>query len=340
MIDRKTIVFLDNTYPKPYQSDSLNTQALGGTEASVIRTATILMAKFKVYVVQNCRVESLQESENLSYFPKSRLNELSPDFIVVLRKYPLLKVLAKQFPNAKLFLWIHTYKNIEYVFKRRGLAKTNTSIICNSDTHRWHTEKLLNSGLLGKIANLITAQAKVTFCYNPIPKPKSIEVARDLNKLLFFSSPNKGLDQVIRCFESINQKLPDLKLYIANPGYKDSDELRANKNIIILGSLPHHQMMQQVASCLCVFYPQDTFAETFGLIYAEANAYGTPVLAHDIGSAREILNENNELCDANNYEAIYQQIKLWQNNLPKVQYKLEFSEENILKQWQNLFFID
>jgi glycosyltransferase involved in cell wall biosynthesis len=336
MTDRKTIVFLDNTYPKPYQVDSIGKQALGGTEASIIRTAIILSAVYKVFVVQKFRDDTLKENDDLSFLPKSKMNLLDPDFIVVLRKYPLLKILRSQFPKAKLLLWIHTYKNTEYVFKRRGLAKTNTTVICNSDTHRRHTESLLNSGLLDNLASLISAKTKVAYCYNPIPKPKAYRIGRDSNKLLFFSSPNKGLEQILKCFEYVNKKLPDLQLYIANPGYKQTQEISNNKNITILGSLPHDQMMQQLASSLCVFYPQDSFAETFGLIYAEANSYGTPVVAHDIGSAREILDENNELCDANDFEAIYQQVKLWQTNFPKVQFKQNFSDQNILKQWQQV----
>jgi glycosyltransferase involved in cell wall biosynthesis len=339
MTDRKTIVFLDNTYPKPYQTDSIGKQALGGTEASIIRTANILTADYNVFVVQKFRNKPYVESDHLAYLPKSQLNDLNPDAIVVLRKYPLLKGLRQQFPKAKLFLWIHTYKNTEYVFKRKGLAKTNTTIICNSNTHKRHTQKLLNSGLLGNLACLLSSKTNVTYCYNPIPKPKAYRLSRDSNKLLFFSSPNKGLDQVYKCFEFVNNRLPELKLYIANPGYKNSEELTSNKNIVILGSLPHDQMMQQVASSLCVFYPQDSFAETFGLIYAEANAYGTPVLAYDLGSAREILDDNNPLIDANDYDydAIYELIKAWQKKFPQVQYNQAFSDESILNQWQVLF---
>ncbi len=336
MSDRKTIIFLDNTYPEPYQSDSIGKQALGGTEASIIRTSILLSAQYNVFVVQKFRKFIIKESDNLCYYPKSKINELNPDAIVVLRKYPLLKGLRQQFPKAQLFLWIHTYKNVEYVFKRKGLAKTNTTVICNSNTHRQHTEKLLNSSLLGKLASLFSVKTKLTYCYNPIPKPKVYRISRDIKKLLFFSSPNKGLDQVLKCFEYVSKHLPELKLYIANPGYKDDQDLRENKSITVLGSLAHDQMMQQVASSLCVFYPQDSFAETFGLIYAEANAYGTPVLAHDIGAAREILDDNNKLCDAQNYQQIVETIKSWQVKFPKVGYSQKFSDENAMKQWQQL----
>ena len=153
---------------------------------------------------------------------------------------------------------------------------------------------------------------------------------------MFFSSPNKGLKQIAECFLKINNILPDLRLYIANPGYKSSSEINFNANVTILGSLPHHKMMEHVSQSLCIFYPQDSFAETFGLIYAEANAYGTAVLAHDIGTAREILHENNQLIDANNTEEILEVIKDWQTTYPSVGYNENFSDEAIFSQWNKL----
>src|SRR5581483_2147599 len=38
-----------------------------------------------------------------------------------------------------------------------------------------------------------------------------------------------------------------------------------------------------------VFYPKFVLPETFGLVFAEASAVGTPVLTHDCGAAAEVL---------------------------------------------------
>ena len=333
-MNKPSILFLDNTYPKAYQLSTLKQQAIGGTESSVVKTAVILSKEYKVIVAQKHREKETIESESLSFIPKSQMHKTNPDFIVVLRKYPLLKELKKQFPQAQLFLWLHTYKNTEYVFKRVGLSKTNTTIICNSKTHANHTAQILNKSFLGRMFSLFSNKTKVAYCYNPISQPEKPTIKRDSNKLLFFSSPNKGLKQVVKCFNAINKKLPDLRLYIANPGYKDDKSIELNNNIKVLGSLPHQQMMQHVAESLCIFYPQDSFAETFGLIYAEANALGTPVLAHDIGAAREILHSNNPLIDANDYQQIEQMVIAWQKNFPQVAYKEEFNEDRVFKQWQ------
>jgi len=334
---KQTLLFVDNTYPKPYQVSTLKEKAIGGTESSVIKTALILSKVYRVFVAQEFRTDFCVESGNLNFIPKKHINKLAPDFIVILRKFPLLKGLRKQFPKARLFLWLHTYKNTEYVFKRLTLAKTNTTVICNSKTHAIHTADLLNNNFFAHLFSHFVKKAKVNYCYNPVSMPEKQANIRDINKLLFFSSPNKGLQQVVSSFIQIIKALPDLRLYIANPGYKSNQSITFNANIIVIGSLPHAQMMKHVAQSLCVFYPQDTFAETFGLIYAEANAYGTPVLAHNIGSAKEILDKNNGLIDANNIKKIIETIKTWQNVFPEIKYNKKFSSKFILNQWINLF---
>jgi glycosyltransferase involved in cell wall biosynthesis len=334
---KSTILFLDNTYPQAYQQSTLKEKAIGGTESSVIKTANILSKKYQVFVAQKSRTEFHIENENLTYIPKIQINKIKPDYIIVLRKYPLLNELKKKFPKARLFLWIHTYKNKEYAFKRLGLSKTKTTIICNSKTHAINTNYLLNKSLIAKMFSLFCKSAPVKYCYNPIDKPLISSIKRDLNKLLFFSSPNKGLNEIIDSFLILNKSMPELRLYIANPGYKNGTSIQHSANIVILGSLPHKRMMQHVKQSLCIFYPQNSFAETFGLIYAEANAYGTPVLAYDIGSAKEILHKNNGIIAANDHDEILKTIRKWQKNFPKIEYNESFSDKTILAQWQELF---
>ncbi len=334
---RKTVLFLDNTHPKAYDSQTLQLQAIGGTEASVVKTAQILSSHFNVVVAQKYRIEEQRESEFLAFIPKFAIQSVAADYVIVLRKYPELKPMRRYFPKAKLFLWLHTYKNTEYAFKKKGLAKLDCTIICNSKTHQQHTDYLLNHSKLAKTIGIFTKPTKVSFCYNPVQQPQQQNSKRDTNKLLYFSSPNKGLKQVLHCFAKISQNINTLHLYIANPGYKQENNLHNAKNISILGSLPHAKMMQHVANSLCVFYPQDTFAETFGLIYAEANAYGTPVLAHDIGAAKEILHPNNPLIDAHNQHLIEKVITSWQKQAPAISYNPQFSAPAITKQWCSLF---
>lgn len=332
----KTLLFLDNTYPEPYQVATLAEKPIGGTEASIIRTALILSKNYNVYVAQKFRNTTHCENPQLQFIPKTEIEKLKPDFIIVLRKFNALKKMHVLFPKAQLFLWLHTYKNYEYVLKRPGYSKTMAQIICNSNIHKKHTNHLLNLTSVAKLFSIFFKKTRVNYCYNPIEKPKFNKSNRDINKLLFFSSPNKGLDQVIAKFNEVRKKMPNLCLYIANPGYKNNDIEQPDKNIVYLGSLAHDEMMKHVRESLCVFYPQDTFAETFGLVYAEANAQGTAIIADDIGSAREIMDINNQPIDVNNIELIINTIKNWQQCYPQVSYNEKFSNSYILNQWQQI----
>jgi len=329
------ILFADTSHPKPYDFGDLVAHAMGGTESSLLRTAKILSDKaHQVTVFQQHRNHAL-EQHGIQFIGPQELSKLNqPEHVIVLRKFPQLIAFQRQFPNAQFHLWIHTYKNWEYVLKRGIRLKQSWQLITNSKTHATHCDKILNQGLFGTIYNWLTPKVSIKTCYNPIPTPLTTSKTeqRDINKLLFLSAPNKGLDQVLKTFQQINQHLRDLKLYIANPGYR-KDQPENLPNVHYLGALPPAEVKQHIATSLCVFYPQNTFAETFGLIYAEANALGTPVLAHDIGAAKEILHPNNTLINANDKYQITKTLVNWQRKLPSVSYRDDFDAPAIYQQW-------
>ena len=334
--DMPHIVFVDVTHPKAYDFDTLEQQALGGTEASLLRTARILAQDHRISIYQKSRKQTHTDG-GVQFLDQEQWENLEqPDVIVVLRQFKTIQALHHRFPKSRLLLWIHTYKNTEYALKKLLIAKNSFAVICNSQTHAKHTDRLLNSAFLGRFLGVFKGSIPVHFCYNPIPQFKVDNPTRNNNKLLFLSSPNKGLDQVLECFHWLHQKKPDLHLYIANPGYRADAEIADHPGITILGNLPHNEVLHHLATSLCLFYPQQVFAETFGLIYAEANAVGTPVIAHDIGSAREILHPNNPIIDANDYPKILQAIEQWQQQPPSVNYNMDFSDEAIQQQWQQL----
>lgn len=329
------ILFADTSHPKAYDFEDLAAQAMGGTESSLLRTAQILSNQgHQITVFQQHRVESEQQNA-IDFIGPPQLNKLSNiDHIIILRKFPQVLVWQKRFPSARLHLWIHTYKNWEYVFKRGIRTAKPWQLITNSKTHAKHCDRLLHHGLMGQIYNLFKPKISIKTCYNPIPAELAEYPVqtRDINKLLFLSAPNKGLDQVLKTFQQINRQLKDLQLYIANPGYRQ-DQPADIPNVHYLGALPAEQVKQHLATSLCVFYPQNSFAETFGLIYAEANALGTPVMAHDIGAAREVLHPNNKLVDAEDHQQITQTLLAWQQKLPAVSYRDAFDEPGIYQQW-------
>jgi glycosyltransferase involved in cell wall biosynthesis len=54
-------------------------------------------------------------------------------------------------------------------------------------------------------------------------------------------------------------------------------------------------MHAEVRSALCTFAPNFVLPETFGLVFAESHALGTPVLTHYCGAAAEVVADPQQL---------------------------------------------
>lgn len=92
-----------------------------------------------------------------------------------------------------------------------------------------------------------------------------------------------------------------MRLCVGSPGYKSFRDAGVRgpaaetSGIEWLGPLPHARAVAEMRSALCVFYPNFVLPETFGLVFAEASAVGTPVLTHDCGAAAEVLADREQL---------------------------------------------
>jgi glycosyltransferase involved in cell wall biosynthesis len=127
--------------------------------------------------------------------------------------------------------------------------------------------------------------------------------------------------------------VPELRLYVANPGYRP-DLKREVRGVVNLGALPHGEVIRHVRQSLCVFYPNTVFPETFGLVFAEANAVGTPVLTHDLGAAREVLGSAIQIADASDYRAFTRRVLAWrEGKRPRVKTSEAFRLRSVAAQW-------
>lgn len=272
------LLIVNSRTPKPYSSKTLRREALGGTEATVVRLAEHLDA----IVIQHNRTKN----EGRYRAPSSSEN---PTHLVVMRSPTQALTAIERYPKARKFLWMHDLVGPERAQGRElialapRLAKAGISIVCVSDFH----EAQIRRNFMSMPA---TRRPKVTRIYNPVdvsdrdPGPRKV----DPNKLVFFSSPHKGLDYALHIFAHLHKADRRLRLYVANPGYSERTE-RAQPGVVNLGSVPHHVIMGHVQTALCTFCPNYVYPETFGLVLAESNALGTPVITHPIGAAPEVI---------------------------------------------------
>lgn len=274
-----SILFWDSTCQRPYDTRSIRTEATGGTEASLVRVADALDA----YVIQHNRTEIQGR-----YCPPALIPGITE---VVLNRdcgvYPHVRAL---YPDARFHLWVHDQLTLKTKRGRRfadAAAQIDgrpMGIVCVSDWQRLLLDRLLSqSGLRDRFPTRTI--------YNPIDDslaPDGMPV--DGNKLVFFSAANRGLLYALDAFRELRRRMPELRLVIGNPGYK-LKKIGHLDGVTDLGPQPQERIHAEVRSALCTFFPNFVLPETFGLVFAESLAMGTPVLTHDAGAAMEVIGE-------------------------------------------------
>ena len=284
------IAFVDSVCPRPYSADSLVRGALGGAEASIVRVADALAAQ----VYQHNRTES-----DGRYHPLSALRD--PSVLIVLRDPKIAAELSVRFPGVPIFVWMHDL--IEHGKDRATrlrnyrdqLADAGAVVVAVSDFHKRQIESVIASA--GVRPDSAT-QLRVGRIYNPIASHLNRDGGADVDadQLIYFSAATKGLDFALFVFRALRRRWPKLRLLVANPGYAAMASRQVD-GVIDLGALPQREVHAHVAASLCAFCPNFEVAETFGLVLAESNALGTPVLAHDYGAAAEVLVDRRQIVE-------------------------------------------
>ncbi len=289
-----SILFFDPRCRKPYSTRTRTEVAMAGTELTVSRVADALNA----LVMQ--RYRSVPEGR---YLPAATVGGI--EHVVLLRDARCLKEMHGRFPNAHLYLWLHDRilpgsKNGRRLAAQASLLRRQSlTVICVSDWQREGAEAVLRR-MRG------CGHVRACTIYNPIEDslmPNGAAV--DPTKLVFFSSPNKGLTYTLDAFRALRECMPDLRLCVGNPGYKDLPHIDID-GVEWLGALPTAAIQAEVRTALCVVHFNFVLAETFGLVFAESNAVGTPVLTHDYGAAREVISDSRQLLPVLPYQQAYE----------------------------------
>ena len=261
------VLFYDPVCRQPYDTRTLRTQALGGTEATLTRVADALDA----FVIQHNRAEDWGR-----YRRPQRISGITR--VIVNRDSRALARVRERYPGARTYLWLHDQLN-PGSRRARWLAGTAALLremavtaVCVSDSQRRGVEATLRRIGVGAQVRVIAG--------TPV----------DERKLIFFSSPNKGLNFTLDAFSALKARMPDLRLVVGNPGYRAGGDAR-RAGVEFLGAQPQARIHAEARSALCTFSPNFVIPETFGLVFAESRALGTPVLTHDCGAALEVIGD-------------------------------------------------
>ncbi|MEE8107122.1 MAG: glycosyltransferase family 1 protein, partial [Planctomycetota bacterium] len=121
--------------------------------------------------------------------------------------------------------------------------------------------------------------------------------------------PRKNHVRLMRAFESVAAKVPDVELHIAGPWGWRFEEVRAaharskvRDRIRFLGHVPDDRLATTIAGAAGVCYV--SLFEGFGLPVLEAMAAGVPVVTSDIDPMREVAGNSAVLVDPYDVDAI------------------------------------
>jgi len=276
------VLFTDLVAYKPYTCDTLRSEALGGTEATVLRVARGLAQRGHEVALFQGIDAGRSETTIDGILHVNAGSEIKPDAVVHLRTAQAVAGFREHWPEARHLVWMH---DLGGAWSRTEPVQ-GEELVCVSDFHA----KQINE-------HLDEAPKAIHRIYNVV-EVDGMRYPKVRGRLGFFSSPHKGLNQTIDAFFALSQSRPELSLVIANPGYIPNGPGGSAIGITNLGQLPHHRVMEEMSRCEVLFYPQTAVPETFGLVLAEANAMGTPVISHDHGAAMEVLMGANAGCNS------------------------------------------
>lgn len=324
----RRLLFIDPVAGRPYRLESSGQIPPGGTEATLLRIARGLSVRgYEVWISQSSRQKRERDRYGIRYVPfefRGRPNCPRPDALVCLRSHKIIPWLRRRYSACPIYLWLHCFPGARRHCIGKMATEHDFSVIAVSHSHARFVEK--------------RCRVRPIVIYNPLEAglEKYRTVPKDPNSMIYFSSPHKGLCQVLELFQEVRRCIPELTLKVANPGYIDG-RLFEDEGVINLGSLPHHAVLREVAASFCVFYPQTVFAETFGLVFAEANALGTPVLAHDLGAAAEILSDLDQLVDCTDPGTVIERLVRWRREgPPRLGADPRFGLDGIVARWEEI----
>lgn len=305
------IAFVDPRCPFAAGPADLAARPLGGTESSMILLAeTLAGLGHAVTVAQAGRAVRVAGAAEYVAMPLTGRWDA-----IILRDDPALApALASQGP---VWLWRHDFAKDD----ADALARLAPDVpIVGVSAHHAAT---LRRDVPG---------ARVAFIHNPVQVFDPGPVAVDPTRLVFAASPHKHRWQALNLFADLAQQLPDLCLVLAHPGYKPEAEAWG-PNVTLAGALARPALHRLLKGSLALFHATD-FPETFGLLLAEANALGIPVIAPPVGAALEIVGDPRQVAQLGDAEALTARIRDWQQGgRPRPTADPRFSPERVARAW-------
>ncbi|MHA1381619.1 MAG: glycosyltransferase family 4 protein [Candidatus Helarchaeota archaeon] len=175
-----------------------------------------------------------------------------------------------------------------------------------------------------------TFDEKTNATFYEIPNPVrnsyfSIEDREEKNRILFAGRivPLKGIHILLKSLAIVRKSIPNIKAIIAGPileedYYRENIKFIRNNNlwdnVHFLGQLNQDRIVEEYTKCSIFIIP--SFAESFSLVAAQAQAAGKPVIASNAGGLTDVIIDGKSgfIVDPGDYKELARKILLLLNN--------------------------
>lgn len=277
--------------PYKWDPDRLKNESCGGSETAAIEMAFWL----KKLSGRNVKIFNVRDNEGVwdgvEYYPVSKLSEYMSNH------KPYLHIAWRhniKITNAPTFLWCHdlvtpgaeNYTNYEKVLALTPFHKRYLQAMQGIPDHKIHTTR---NGI------------------NPDKfYPVNVD-AKDPNKFVFSSSPDRGLDRAMRVLDKVREKHPDIKLHVYygiehldNYGLGDlrkqlTQMMSERPWVIYHGATKQDQLMREFATAAYCVQPSD-WIETSKITSIEHLCTGVYQITRAVGGCVDTMKwavENN-----------------------------------------------
>lgn len=301
---QKTIVIFTAPTAEPWSPDSIYTKGSGGTEMQIIQLANHLVYRGYRVRVYGTIERGWEGNENgLELWDTRRFHPDAPcDTFISVRMPEILKgpINAKQ-----KILWLHDVNVGEVdssafsfadkiVVPSRWLANRTNVLYGNVEDPQ---------SVFQVIPNGINFKAWNTFA----------NAYREDGLLVYASSPDRGLERLLTMWPQIKAEIPNAKLEIYY-GWDGMDAIieaggpqapylllfkqkiinliekmnKAHGGITWVGRVSEKELRRKISVAQAVPYPAN-FHETFGIVFQQAMACGTPPVVSQMGALQDLI---------------------------------------------------
>lgn len=354
--DKKTIVFYNATNAE-FAGDELERRGVGGSEGDIINLAKIFAKYYNVLVFCNCPRPGVYDGVKYMHVRDTEyLKEVDTDLLIVSRNTQLLANVdfKEKFNVDKVCLWTHDLPD-SYVFDKLPKAIPNIDRIFALT--EWHKDAI-------KERFKDVPSDMWFYARNGVETDLfKQEVERDPYRLIYSSTPFRGLDVLLKVFPKIKEKVPkanlhifsSMKVYGSDGEEKDKDYKKLYDlakeldGVHYHGSVKRKRLAKEMKKASLLAYP-NKYKETCCITAMEAMTAGTPIVTTKLAALPEIIPDDcGILIDGDSNSEDYQKkfidsvVELlnnkekW-NKMHKECLKQDFSWLDISKEWINEFF--